>query len=65
MRTERTRDRIILTAAEVQIVLREYIEKQSGRKIDGDVNFQQENASISGPKTYAYVHLQYEDEATK
>lgn len=62
MRTERTRDRIILTPQEVQTILREHIEKASGRKIDGDVLFQQENASVNGARTSAYVHLHYKDE---
>jgi hypothetical protein len=62
MRTERTRDRIILSPIEVQIILREHIERESGRKIYGEVNFQRENSDTIGPKTSVYVHLQHSDE---
>jgi hypothetical protein len=62
IRLERTRDRIIVSAEEVQIILKNHIEKESGRKIDGDVLFQQENASHVGPRTSVYVHLHHKDE---
>lgn len=60
MHTERTRDRVVLTAKEVQTILKDYIETASGRKIDGDVIFQKGDNHSS--ETSAYAHLHYRDE---
>lgn len=62
LRIERTRDRIVLSAEEVQTILKNHIEKESGRRIDGDVHFQEENHS---GKTCVYTYLYFEDEPKK
>lgn len=59
MHTQRTRDRLSLSPEEVQKVLRDYIEKESGRKISGEIRFQTVEMMAGIFKTVAHVDLQY------
>jgi hypothetical protein len=61
MQIERTKDRVILTAQEVQMILKEHLEKATGRTIDGKVNFQNSDRGTQGIETSVYAHLTYKD----
>lgn len=63
MKIERTKDRVVLDATEVQRILREHIEKETGRKIDGTVNFSTSDRGAAGFTHSVYAHLTYKNES--
>ncbi len=62
MEIERTKDKVVLNAADLEKLVKTYIEKETGRKIDGRVNFNTTERSPHGYSTSAYAHLQFESE---
>ncbi len=62
MQIERTKDKVVVNSTDLQELVKNYIEKETGRKIFGVVNFSTTERSPNGHTTSAYAHLTFKDE---
>lgn len=55
MQIQASYDKVILDSAEIQRVLKEYIQSRTGRKVRGDVFVRMDSASIIGCAVERYI----------